>query len=228
MPIADIGECHRAHRWDPRCRCRVALRPLHQLHLLHARIEDLPPTPSRALYRTYTYIPCAHNTYTRVHVRTRYTYVHRHIRTSDGARETFADLANGRTALPRNASRLSGSGSARDRDSQEERRDNGDKCAATRRTRTDGRRGTRREGMENAMQPLLPPPPPPAHGSSGSEQTITHELTFGTSVAVLSSFAYDVRSDVSRQIDNRGSRTRFVRQDWSLSWATRRDATVEA
>ncbi|XP_011342029.1 ribosomal protein S6 kinase alpha-5 isoform X2 [Ooceraea biroi] len=34
--------------------------------------------------------------------------------------------------------------------------------------------------MENAMQPLLPPPPPPAHGtsSSGTEQTITHELTF--------------------------------------------------
>ncbi|KAM0726600.1 hypothetical protein ACS0PU_007784 [Formica fusca] len=38
--------------------------------------------------------------------------------------------------------------------------------------------------MENAMQPPLPPPPPPACDmpqSSSTEQTVTHELTFGTS-----------------------------------------------
>lgn len=37
--------------------------------------------------------------------------------------------------------------------------------------------------MENAMQPLLPPPPPPAFNMprSSTEQTVTHELIFGTS-----------------------------------------------
>ncbi|KYN31042.1 hypothetical protein ALC56_14854 [Trachymyrmex septentrionalis] len=39
--------------------------------------------------------------------------------------------------------------------------------------------------MENAMQPLLPPPPPPAFNMprSSTEQTVTHELIFGTSIA---------------------------------------------
>lgn len=38
--------------------------------------------------------------------------------------------------------------------------------------------------MENAMQPLLPPPPPPAFDMprSSTEQTVTHELIFGTSI----------------------------------------------
>lgn len=42
--------------------------------------------------------------------------------------------------------------------------------------------------MENAMQPPLPPPPPPAFDvpqSSGMEQTVTHELTFGMSGFVI-------------------------------------------